>query len=818
MAGLAFLAPLAYWFGGMGLLALVGLVWAWNIRDAYQLAQGRASRIWLPVILGAIVIYAMGVQVTQVRLDRLVTGLPGMWPFVKALTEPELFEYPTEDKIGVEPIQVPCIDPLPEPDRLPTEDPDVILSVKCASVGDTIQVSGEGFFPDFEGNIWWINPIGSEQRILENRQPLVFTTDDQGHFEVSIVVPMSVSISNLPGPGETQTHRVQVVQHRPYGLPQPTETLRLVIRKIGETVALAFLATVLGVIFALPVSFLAARNLMFGHPITRVIYYMVRGTLNIVRSIETLMWAIIFAVWVGLGPFGGMIALWLHTVAALGKLYSEAIESIEPGPIEAIRATGARWPQMVSFAVIPQILPSFVAYTLYRWDINVRMSTVIGLVSDAGLGFLVIQWIRLNQFRAMATAIIAIVLVVAILDWVSGKVRQGIIEGKPAATNERKMRRRIVRLGLVGAFILAFIWSWNVAEVDLPELVKGAPDGLRIARAFASPDLIDRPTEQRSVSQLLPVPCGIAENEPQVSSGPRVSLSLDCGDVGDPLTIIGSELPPDTDVSIRWSLPDGAYLRVQANCCTTDAAGSVQLDATISPLMEISPEDAANGAGSVVIVWEEVVGGPQISENAKIVLNLALQTLLIALIATTIGTFFAIPLSFLAARNVMGGSRIGMSIYTFMRMCFNVFRSIEPLILVLIAAAWVGAGPFAGVIALALNNIPNLGKLFSETIEDVDEGPMQAVTSTGANRLQVLVYALVPQIVPPFLAFILYQWDINIRMSTVLGFVGGGGIGEQFRIWVGLNQYAAAGAATLAIVLMVWSMDYLSAKAREKLV
>jgi len=138
----------------------------------------------------------------------------------------------------------------------------------------------------------------------------------------------------------------------------------------------------------------------------------VRALLNIVRSIETLMWAIVFVVWVGVGPFGGMLALTLHTIAALGKLYSEAIESIDPGPIEAIRATGANFPQMIVYGVLPQIVPTFLSFTLYRWDINVRLSTVIGLVSDAGLGFLVIQWIRLNRLRSMATAIIAIVLVV----------------------------------------------------------------------------------------------------------------------------------------------------------------------------------------------------------------------------------------------------------------------------------------------------------------------------------------------------------------------------------------------------------------------
>ena len=116
------------------------------------------------------------------------------------------------------------------------------------------------------------------------------------------------------------------------------------------------------------------------------------------------------------------------------------------------------------------------------------------------------------------------------------------------------------------------------------------------------------------------------------------------------------------------------------------------------------------------------------------------------------------------------------------------------------------------------NNIPNLGKLFSESIEEIDTGPVDAVRATGANSMQTLVYAIAPQLVPRFLAFILYQWDINIRMSTVIGFVGGGGIGRQFQLWVSTNQYSAAGMATWAIVAMVWSMDYLSARAREEMV
>jgi phosphonate transport system permease protein len=234
--------------------------------------------------------------------------------------------------------------------------------------------------------------------------------------------------------------------------------------------------------------------------------------------------------------------------------------------------------------------------------------------------------------------------------------------------------------------------------------------------------------------------------------------------------------------------------------------------------MEVNAKEGLSEPGRVVIMWKEVIGGPQLSQAFKTVVDLSIVTLLMALMATTLGSFFAIPLSFFAARNIMGESPIGRVVYYGFRTLFNLWRAVEPMILALICSAWVGIGPFAGVLALALNNIPNLGKLFSEAIEEIDTGPVEAVVATGANRAQTLVYAIIPQLVPRFLAFILYQWDINIRMSTVIGFVGGGGIGQQFRLWVGLNQYSAAGMATWAIVAMVWNMDYLSARARERLV
>jgi phosphonate transport system permease protein len=128
-----------------------------------------------------------------------------------------------------------------------------------------------------------------------------------------------------------------------------------------------------------------------------------------------------------LGPFAGIVALTIHSVAALGKLYSEAIENIDPGPIEAIQATGATKLQVIAYAVIPQMIPPFVSFTIYRWDINVRMSTVIGMVGGGGIGFLLMQYIRLLDYRAAGIAVWFIALTVAILDYVSSRIRERFI-------------------------------------------------------------------------------------------------------------------------------------------------------------------------------------------------------------------------------------------------------------------------------------------------------------------------------------------------------------------------------------------------------
>jgi phosphonate transport system permease protein len=162
-------------------------------------------------------------------------------------------------------------------------------------------------------------------------------------------------------------------------------------------------------------------------PAGRIVYSLVRFVLNATRSIEPFVWALIFVTWFRLGPFPGMVALMVHSVAALGKLYSEQIESIDPGPVEAIRSTGANDLQTIVYAVIPQIIPPFISFTIYRWDINVRMSTIIGLVGGGGIGQMLFQFQNLGQWRKTSVAVVLIVTVVMTLDNISARIRQRIL-------------------------------------------------------------------------------------------------------------------------------------------------------------------------------------------------------------------------------------------------------------------------------------------------------------------------------------------------------------------------------------------------------
>ncbi len=198
-------------------------------------------------------------------------------------------------------------------------------------------------------------------------------------------------------------------------------------------------------------------------------------------------------------------------------------------------------------------------------------------------------------------------------------------------------------------------------------------------------------------------------------------------------------------------------------------------------------------------------------------LNAAIVSVYMALMATLLGLLLAFPLSFLGARNMVTRSRFGWGIYTLTRGFFNIGRSIEPFVMAVFFAVWVGYGPFAGALALFVHTIAALGKLFSEQVEAIDPGPAEAITASGGRRTQVLRYGVIPQIVPSFLAFTLYRWDINVRMSTVIGIVAGCGIGRFFNYFKSELRWHEVGAVLVVIAIIVLSMDYVSGRVRERI-
>jgi len=199
-------------------------------------------------------------------------------------------------------------------------------------------------------------------------------------------------------------------------------------------------------------------------------------------------------------------------------------------------------------------------------------------------------------------------------------------------------------------------------------------------------------------------------------------------------------------------------------------------------------------------------------------LVLLVQTVFLAFMATAFAIPVAFVLAFPSARNLTRRSFLARLTYAVSRTVMNFVRAVEPLVWALIFISWVGIGPFAGVLALWVHSVAALTKLYSEQIESIDCGPMDAITATGAGTLQVLRYGVVPQVIPPFLSFTIYRWDINVRMSTIIGFVGGGGIGYILKPRVDLGEWGEVGTLVLLIAATVWLMDMISAKIRERIV
>jgi len=208
-------------------------------------------------------------------------------------------------------------------------------------------------------------------------------------------------------------------------VPPDLSILPRLLAPAVETLQIAIWGTLLGVFMAVPLSFLAARNLSQN----RFVFHGTRQFLNITRSINELILALIFVSAVGLGPFPGVLALALHGMGMLGKFFAESIEEIDQGPIEALQATGARPLQVIVFGVLPQVITAWIAVVLYRFEVNLRSATVLGMVGAGGLGFELVSSLKLFKYQETAACIIVITVMVVLADTVSSRLRNAIQSG-----------------------------------------------------------------------------------------------------------------------------------------------------------------------------------------------------------------------------------------------------------------------------------------------------------------------------------------------------------------------------------------------------
>jgi phosphonate transport system permease protein len=480
--------------------------------------------------------------------------------------------------------------------------------------------------------------------------------------------------------------------------PETGELLALT----AQTLGLVLTGTLLAAVLSVPLAYLAASNTSPGHAWRVVARFL--GVLA--RAVPDVVLAMVFVLMFSLGSLPGILAIGIHSVGMISKMFADAIEQIDEGPRLAIRASGASKFQQFTSGVLPQVLPSWVATVLHRNDINLRGSVILGYVGVAGLGLeMSYAFKSLEYGRGLGIAIVIFVLCV-VMEIVSSSVRAVMLGSGNTATGpfDRLFRR--------------FRRSGPAAAARQPVIPAATPESA-----------LRRPWTATRVRDTI--------------AGVLTAVLIVAG-------VLVSE--------IRWD----DFLTFWAKV----------------------PAVAAQ-------FWPPSFG----SYEMATMLDAMRETIMIALAATLLTVIVSIVVGSLAARNVAPNqtTRSGF------RLLLVTVRGIPELILAIVLIVISGLGTQAGTIALAVGGIGLLGKLIADSLEEVDSGPERALTATGATRLQVYTGATVPQSAQAMLGHTFYLLDTNIRAATLLGIVGGGGIGYYL-----LNSSQGSNYATVtAIVLMI---------------
>jgi phosphonate transport system permease protein len=248
---------------------------------------------------------------------------------------------------------------------------------------------------------------------------------------VGIIVPLIWSVAGL----EISVERMLATPGQVWSLatgmfPPDFDDWPRLLSKLLESLYVAWIGTLIGAAFSFPAGFMAATNIA-----PRWVAIPTRAVLSGIRAFPELVLAIIFIVPFGLGPFTGALAIGLHSIGTLGKLSSEVIEGVDDGPVEAIGASGGNLLMKMRFGVVPQAMPNIVAYWLYRFEINVRASAVLGLVGAGGIGAEIVGRLRFRgDWPKAGAALLLTIVAVLLIDAISGSVRRRIITGQPSRT------------------------------------------------------------------------------------------------------------------------------------------------------------------------------------------------------------------------------------------------------------------------------------------------------------------------------------------------------------------------------------------------
>jgi phosphonate transport system permease protein len=450
-----------------------------------------------------------------------------------------------------------------------------------------------------------------------------------------------------------------------------------------ETLLMAVLGTVLAAVVSVPLAFLAARNTT-PHP---AVYAVARALITFCRAMPDLLFAVLFVRALGIGVLPGILALALHSIGMLGKLFADAVEQSADGPREAVRSTGVGYVREMLNAVVPQVVPSWIGTFVYRIDINLRMSVVLGFVGAGGIGFALQDALRGLVYPRALGIVLVILVIIAAMELVVIGIRRVLLTPSRSVAG----RDRIARFLLCGALVAATVAALIVLRINPLSLVTW---------------------------------------------------------VGPSVEVFGRMVPPNFS-----------------------ALGGQLFDA-------------------------------------------ALQTVAIGVVSTAIGVVLSIPVGILAAGNVSPNP----TCYWLARGWILIVRAVPELILAVVFVAALGLGPVAGTCALAIGSVGFLAKLVADAVEEIDPGPMEAVASVGGGWWNTLFAAVLPQAMPALVGASLYQFDVNIRTSTILGIVGAGGIGYLLFESIRTLNFDVAGAVVLVIFVVVYAIERLSGWIRSRLV